>query len=60
MVYQILSVGRLISAFYLVYRFISSVNDLKSNTQWSHRNNLYKIAMQKVLIDEPFAKANLA
>jgi len=48
-----------IQVFYSVYQFISSENDLNSNTEWSQRHNLYQKVITKVLNNKPFVKSNL-
>jgi len=45
--------------FYSVYQFISSENDLNSNTEWSQRHNLYKTVITKVSNNKPFVRSNL-
>jgi len=45
--------------FYSVYQFISSENDLNSNTEWSQRHNLYQTVITKVSNNKPFVKSNL-
>ena len=44
---------------YSVYQFISSENDLNSNTEWSQRYNLYQTVIMKVSNNKPFVKSNL-
>ena len=45
--------------FNSVYQFISSENDLNSNTEWSQGHNLYQTLIAKVLNNKPFVKSNL-
>jgi len=44
---------------YSVYQFISGVNDLNSNTEWSQRHNWYETAIPKVSDKRPFVNSNL-
>jgi len=44
---------------YSFYKFISSENDLKSNSAWSQRHNLYQTVITKVWNNKPFVKSTL-
>jgi len=44
---------------YFVYQFMSSENDLNSNTEWSQWQNVYQAVITKVLNNRPFVKSNL-
>jgi len=42
-----------------VYQFISSENDLNSNTEWSQRHNLYQQVIINVWNNKPLVQSNL-